>query len=230
MEFINNWYRTAKAVIFHPKEFFKSMPTKGGIEEPLKFAVINVFIASVFYCAFRLLFFPSDFYSLTTMLGEAPEKSFVLYIHLCSYFFFGIMKLFILPAVYHLLLKLVGSRKNYEATFRVVAYLSVFSIATPIIFTGTPAGGLLVFLIYLYVLYIMIHGFKEVHKITLLRSALAMLPFIVIAIIVVLILAFYALALIWVHGIEQSMTANIKSHIDPNNLPMQAKVIAGLLK
>ena len=47
MDLREDWFEVAKKVITRPKEFFAKMPTSGGYEGPLVFAVINMFIAGL---------------------------------------------------------------------------------------------------------------------------------------------------------------------------------------
>ena len=46
-EFIDEFIGTWKKVITTPGDFFKEMPTSGGYEAPLKFAVVNYVIAGI---------------------------------------------------------------------------------------------------------------------------------------------------------------------------------------
>lgn len=150
MEFINNWYRTVKAVIFHPKEFFKKMPTKGGYKEPLMFALINIFIAGV------LISFPY-------------RSNILVYSFLVFQLILGIIAIFIIAAVLHPFLKLGGAKKNYEATFRAVAYLSLYYtlvICSNLFFYISYIIGVIVWgIVFLYTIYILCIAFDEVHEI-----------------------------------------------------------------
>jgi len=46
-EFIDEFIETWKKVITTPGDFFRDMPTSGGYEAPLKFAVVNYLIAGI---------------------------------------------------------------------------------------------------------------------------------------------------------------------------------------
>ncbi len=220
MEFINNWYKTAKAVIFHPKEFFKSMPTTGGFGEPFKFAVINIFIASLLGAAFLHLIMSSLSWdtdrSLVVIcivymdLGAAFLMSALISIFSESYLTYDIIwfaivlilgNIFILPAIYHLFLRLLGAKKNYEATFRIKAYLSVFYLLSCI-----PLINIFALLYFFYVTAI---AFKEVHEISMKR---AIVP---VVLIIIILSAILFGSYLWIMGLQEAM---------------QAKAIAGLLK
>lgn len=150
MEFINNWYKTAKAVIFHPKEFFKKMPTSGGYKEPLMFALINIFIAGVFI--------------------SFPYRSNILvYSFLVLQLILGSIAIFIIAAVLHPFLKLEGAKKNYEATFRAVAYLSIYytlvMYSNLFFYISSSIGVIVYWIVFLYTIYVLCIAFDEVHEI-----------------------------------------------------------------
>ncbi len=90
--------------------------------------------------------------------------------------------LFIFAAIGHLLVMIFvgGANSGYEATFRVVSYISVTSLVNwiPLI------GGLLA----LYGLYLAVVGIREMHTTTTGRAALVvLLPIALILLVVVIV-------------------------------------------
>ena len=176
MEFIDKWYRTARAVVTQPKVFFKKMPASGGFMEPYWFAIVNILISFVLSIGFTFASMDAEFEMALQYLG-LREMLIVMLIMVPVMFVLGSIGLFLSSGIYHLFLKLVGAKKNYEATFRVCAYLSVFNIFTTVSSVNNMIIDLAVFVFVVYVLYVMIYALKEVHKISFLRSAVAvMLP------------------------------------------------------
>ncbi len=176
MEFIGNWYRTAKEILFRPKEFFKEMPTEGGYWEPLKFALINIFIAGVFI--------------------SFPYRSNILvYSFFVFQLIFGSIAIFIIAATLHPFLKLDGGKKNYEATFRAVAYLSIYYtlvIYSNLFFYISITIGLIVFwIVFLYTIYVLCIAFDEVHEIKSLPPWISVILTVAALIILALIIKMF---------------------------------------
>ncbi|RLG13654.1 MAG: hypothetical protein DRN71_04415 [Candidatus Nanohalarchaeota archaeon] len=187
MAFIDEWYKTAKEVILRPMEFFKTMPTTGGFGEPLKFALINIVITLIL-TAVILTEIPNTIPGLqlkkwTAIYGAETAGITWTLMTLIS----GIIYIFILSGIYHLLLKLFGAKERYEATFRVVAYITVFNIFSTISLIEMTAAKIVSFLITLYVLYLMVLGFRDAHKISSLRAAIVvLLPIIIIMTLIII--------------------------------------------
>ena len=159
-EFIDEFIGTWKKVITTPGDFFKEMPTSGGYEEPLKFAVVNYIIAGI---GIALITFGSMFAAVIA----AP--------------ILGVIGLFIGGLIFHICFKIVGGSGSYEGTVRIMAYASAVEAVSWIPIIGWIIG--------LYVIYLGIVGGTFVHNITTMRSAIAVfIPIIVAAIIVALLI------------------------------------------
>ncbi len=203
MEFINNWYRTAKAVMFHPKEFFKSMPAEGGYGEPFRFAVFNLAVASILSI---VMFFATSEKMQLLQLEQAlvslglDMNAFVV-LWLLSATVLGAIGLFVSSAIYHIILKLVGAKKNYQATFRVGAYMTALSLIVWIPIVNILVG--------IYALYVLIVAYREVHEITTLRVVIAVvLIFVLITVVLIIISVIFAsLAYIWVTSVQTEIMA-----------------------
>ncbi|KAF5416665.1 MAG: hypothetical protein C5S48_02310 [Candidatus Methanogaster sp.] len=160
-EFIDEFIGTWKKVITTPGDFFKEMPTSGGYEEPLKFAVINYIIAGI---GMTLISLGSAFFMIVAM----P--------------IFGIIGLFISGAILYICFKIVGGSGSYEGTVRIVAYASAVNAVAWIPILG--------WIVALYAIYLEIVGGTFVHNITTMRSVIAVfIPIIVIGIIVLVLFA-----------------------------------------
>ena len=221
MEFIDEWYKQARMIVTQPKEFFKKMPTCGGFGKPYWFAIVNIFIASVLSVGFKVGFGDMELQQALQYFGI--DMLTVLIILIPIALVLGSIGLFLFSGLYHLFLKLVGAKNNYEATFRVFAYISVFNIFTTVSNIDNPLAVAVGFLVSLYVIYVMISALKEVHEISFLRSAIAViLPGIIIIIIMIIIVVLVFLAYVGSMGVGPQM--------DPAFLSMQADTFAGLLK
>ncbi|MEA3325656.1 MAG: YIP1 family protein [Euryarchaeota archaeon] len=159
-EFIDEFIGTWKKVITTPGDFFKEMPTSGGYEEPLKFAVVNYLISGI---GIALITFGSMFVAVIA----AP--------------IFGIIMLFIFGLMFHICFKIVGGSGSYEGTVRIMAYASAVEAISWIPIIGWIIG--------LYAIYLGIVGGTFVHNITTLRSAIAIfIPIVVLTTIAVLLI------------------------------------------
>ncbi|MFH1126531.1 MAG: YIP1 family protein [archaeon] len=225
MELIDNWYKTAREVLFHPKEFFSKMPTTGGLGEPFRFALINIFIAAVL-SAGAMLAFPSADIKMILLTSDLAILGFMAGAVITT-LIVGSIGIFIVAAIYHLFLKLTGAKKDFEATYRVLAYVSVFNILTAISSAEIPALQGIAFFISLYVIYLIIRGFSKVHEITMMRAGIAVLIPIIIAIVLVVAAMVLLLATI---GAQNDIMFQTASDLERMNLPMQAKAISGMLK
>ncbi len=194
MEFIDNWYKQARAIVTQPKVFFKKMPTSGGFGEPYGFAVVNILITFLLSIGFTVAVRDAEFETALQYLGlDVPTFMLIM---VPVVFVLGSIGLFLSSGIYHLFLKLVGAKKNYEATFRVIAYLSVFNIFTSVSKINNPVVDIAVFVFVLYVIYVMIYALKEVHEISFLRSAIAvLLPGIIIIIMIIIVVILVAVVI-----------------------------------
>lgn len=183
MGVFDDWFKTVKEVILRPREFFKKMPVSGGYGEPLKFALVNLFLGAIL-----------SFSGFITTRGKTQEFSLfkqaienygfdildLSMIWIVGVFILGGIGLFITAALYHIILKILGSKKKYEATFRIVTFISAFSLISWI-----PMAGIL---ISLYSLYVLAIAFKEVHKITSNRAVLSIALVLIAAFLIAFIM------------------------------------------
>jgi len=160
-EFIDEFIETWKTVITTPGDFFRDMPTSGGYEAPLKFAVVNYLIAGI---GTALISFGSMFAAVIA----TPV--------------FGVIGLFIGGLILYVCFKVVGGSGSYEGTVRLAAYSSAVTAVSWIPIVGWVVG--------LYAIYLNIVGGTFVHNLTMVKSAIAVfIPVVVLAIIVALLAA-----------------------------------------
>jgi hypothetical protein len=174
-EFIDEFIGTWKKVITTPGDFFKEMPTSGGYEAPLKFAVVNYIIAGI---GLTLISLGSAFFMIVAM----PV--------------FGIIGLFISGAILYVCFKIVGGSGSYEGTVRMLSYTSAVNAVSWIPILG--------WIVALYAIYLAIVGGTFVHNITTMRSAIAIfIPIVVLTIIAVLLIVVLGVALFTTFGANE---------------------------
>jgi len=177
--FFNAFCLTWKEVIFHPKRFFSKMAITGGLGSPLLFGIILPCIVGIAFIGLYLQKPAQLLYMIFVPIGP-------------------VLKIFITSAFIHLCLWLVGARRGFQATFRVVAYSEatfLFVIITSILFwlfwiSIEPVLGktilLLAFpilmmattIIWPIALYII--GFKRAHNIKMAQATLGILIYLIL--------------------------------------------------
>lgn len=177
-----------RRVVARPAEFFSGIPRRGNYLSPLVFALICIEVSTILGGLLRLA------WAAETMGGvrfQGVNYTFGAFIADVILTPIGAsIGLFIFAAIAHLLVMLFVGNANsgYEATFRVVSYVSVTSLVNwiPLI------GGLLA----LYGLYLAVVGIREMHATTTGRAALVVLLPIGVILLFVLILVVVAGAVI----------------------------------
>ncbi|MFB6089195.1 MAG: YIP1 family protein [Candidatus Aenigmatarchaeota archaeon] len=167
------WFEAIKSIMIDPKEFFGEMSTDGGYEEPLVFAVMNFVIVSFFWGilyfssigVFGGLFFDGPLSGFMSNIGLAGL--FAIPFMLVSSLISGVISIFVIAAISHVLLIVVGGKGSYEGTLRVVAYTTAF-----LLISWIPVLGIL---IGIYALYVVLIGYSNVHEISKGRALLALL-------------------------------------------------------
>ena len=176
--FLGAFLTTLREVLFSPTRFYSRMPTRGGLLNPLIFALILGVLGGVLGLAWQQVFtvqvqqFP---WSTTHLVGITIALPLIV-----------LATLFLGSTIIHLCLMMVGgNRRGFEATFRVIAYSWSTQIFTLVPFFGS-------FIVPIYVLVIEIIGLRESHGIGSGRAALAIfLPFIAIVALFVIGATFF---------------------------------------
>ncbi len=165
-------FATLKEVLFRPAGFFRFMPVKGGLVDPLLYALIVGMAGIMAFYFWDSLFHDSvqtfmsqemhitagehDLFRTVGTFLTAVMAPFVL-----------ILWIFIVAGVlYAVLLMVRGANAGFEATFRVVSYGMSPFILLIIPFCGTPIAGL-------WVIFLFVIGLREAHKTTGGKAAFA---------------------------------------------------------
>lgn len=164
---VGSFVDVVRRVVTRPAEFFSGIPRRGNLLSPLLFALICIEVSTILGGLLRLAWQPQ---TLSGVRFQGIAYSFGDFIADVILTPIGAaIGLFIFAAIAHLLVMLFvgGGISGYEATFRVVCYVSVTSLINwiPLI------GGLLA----LYGLYLGVVGIREVHATTTGRAALVVL-------------------------------------------------------
>ena len=167
--YLMKWYCAAKGVWLHPKEFFKNMPTTGGLGEPFKFALINLVITAIIFSSNRF---------------NADNNIFIW----TNYIFIGILSLpqilmcvvIIITGIAKIILNPGNRKKYYAGTYMTLAYLSLHVplIAFLLILIGISPIFWTMILFYieqLYSLYATGIAFEKVYEIKWLQPIISML-------------------------------------------------------
>lgn len=168
--------RTWTQAMFHPTQFFKSVPTSSEIVKPLLYALIVGSIGGVFGVIWQFLWNMIQLPMMSTYGRGRPEESVfaafftVAMLPLILIFVpFGVViGQFVGAGILHLCLMIVGgNKKGFGATFRVVAYGGYSPALLQIIpICGGIVGGV-------WAIVLEIIGLKEVHQISTGKAVLA---------------------------------------------------------
>lgn len=181
--FFKAFFGTLGDVLFHPSSFFSRMPVDRGLIHPLIFALVMGVLGGMFGLLYQFV--------MMDLLGRAVDVEAIGDFHVSMMIgsaiglpIITIIVVFVLSAILHVCLMIVrGSRKGFEATFRVIAY----AMSTQIFGIIPILGGLIGFI---WALVIGIVGAREAHRISTGRATLAVfLPILVIIALVVVLAA-----------------------------------------
>lgn len=165
--FLQAFLATLKQVLLAPTKFYGRMPRRGGLSNPLIFALIMGVLGKVLGLTWQQVLF--------LRFGQLPEINPPHLIAIAIVLPFIVLAgLYIGSAIVHVCLTLVGgSRRGFEATFRVIAYSGATEIFSLIPFIGSIATVI-------YVLPLTIIGLRETHGTSTGKAVIAVfLPVIV---------------------------------------------------
>lgn len=162
-------YQTFKAVLFSPDEFFGTMPSKGGIKEPLAFGLLLGSIGTMFGFFWNFLMMSGGLIAVDNDLTGQFSATLIFFGMIIISPLLVMITMIVFSAVLHLLLLIVrGGKNGFEATFRVVSYSQATQVLGLIPFIGGIIGGL-------WNLIVQIIGLKRVHETSYLRVFMALL-------------------------------------------------------
>lgn len=156
---------TAREVTLTPVPFFKALAREGGLGAPLLYAVIGLLIGGAATVIYQL-FLPFGPMGMGGPRGAAAFGAGYLIILPVL----GIVGLFIMSGLLHVLLMLIASSKQpFETTFRVMAYtMGTTSLANLVPIVGGMASGI-------WSLILLVVGSSEAHEVPVAQAAIAVL-------------------------------------------------------
>ena len=166
MGLLQEYLKQLREIIFRPKEFFKNMPNTVGYGEPFKFAIISVFIGALLSIWYKMIIRDDKILEAIQMAGSSPiSLFFILIIGLVFLMIYESFILFAGSGINHLFFLVLGTKKSYETTFKIMAYLNAFAVLTWI-----PTVGYIVLIYAIYPFYL---AGKYVHEIPKKRLIIA---------------------------------------------------------
>jgi hypothetical protein len=177
---VNSFVDVVRRVVFQPAAFFAGLPRQGSLLNPLVFALICIEISVILVGLLTFIDVPGG---ITSLFGARGDQGFLAFVGgLVLAPIAGVVGVFLTALVTHLLvIVVVGSgHSGFGATFRIIAYSSVTSLAGWIPFIGWLAS--------LYRLYLATVGIREMHATTTGKALLVvLLPAILILVLVVVL-------------------------------------------
>src|SRR5215203_1851314 len=161
---LNSFADVVRRVVLQPTAFFADLPRQGSLLNPLVFALVCIEISVILVGLLTFIDVPGG---ITWLFGARGNQGFLV---------------FLTALVTHLLVILVvgSGHSGFGATFRIVAYSSVTSLAGWLPFIG--------WIFSLYRLYLATVGIREMHSTTTGRALLVvLLPAILILILVLVV-------------------------------------------
>ncbi len=177
--FPGNMLETIKDVLFTPGFAFERMRLRGGYGRPLLYNWLLTVFGAFVSMMWLMLVFSSVQPTWPGIPEDAKESMTAGFVGIIV---FALIMPYIIAAIYHVSLMLVGGAKqDYECTFRVIAY----SMGSLTILNLLPLGWVPILgafwslAVMIWAIVIIITGFSRAHGITGGRAALAFfLPFI----------------------------------------------------
>ena len=176
--FVAALIETTQGVLLRPTEFFEHMPVTGGVGGPLLYAVILGYLGLVAATLYNLVFqsiVGAGFGAFRGRMAEFERLSHYLQggvgalVQLVTGPLWIVIGVFVSAGILHLLLMLVGAApRDFEGTFRVVAYSQAVSVMGLLPF----CGGLFAFVWWVVVV---TQGFRVVHRASTVQALLAVL-------------------------------------------------------
>jgi hypothetical protein len=148
---VNALVETTQAVLLRPREFFEGMPVTGGVGGPLLYALILGYLGLVATTVYNLVFNSIIGTSLSRFGGDRPvelERLLELYGtwggaigQLVVGPVWIVVAAFLGAGIFHLVLMLTGgAHRDFEATFRVVAFGHAVNVLGLLPFCGGLAA------------------------------------------------------------------------------------------
>ena len=207
-----------------PSQFFKDIREEKGVLEAWKYyALLMLLVYSITY----IVSIPSTLLALLFETGETSVFHIgisLVYLAVIAVSFFimyllVIALIFISSALFHLFVMLVGGKQPYYQTFKANCYSSApLLVAAPFSFLeivplfGTAISVIISFLAYVFAAIIFVIGISILHRISLLRAAIAavIIPFMLMLLFVgLLVIVGFLFSLSSLDSITGHVTSNI---------------------
>ena len=176
--FVAALVETTQGVLLRPTEFFEQMPVTGGVGGPLLYAVILAYLGLVAATLYNLVFRSIVGSTFGAFQGRMAEfERFGHYLEggvgavaqLVTGPVWIVIGVFVFAGVLHLLLMLVGAApRDFEGTFRVVAYSQAVSVMGLVPFCGS-------FIAFVWWVVVVTQGFRVVHRASTAQALMAVL-------------------------------------------------------
>lgn len=181
-KFLARWWGTFREANFHPRTFFRTMPTEGGKSRPIAF-VFSLYLQLLLFL--ELLAIPV--LSVLMMAGEiavpysAPKvMALVVLGNMAAIpllYFAVATVLFVASALTHLVVKVLGAKGSFESTMRIVGYAHSAEAWHMIPGLGTPVATVMKPVL-------RYHGFRQVLELSKGRALLAtLLPYLIVGLV-----------------------------------------------
>lgn len=156
-KFLENIFATVLKVITNPAGFYREMPKKGGLVEPIIFVVAMVLVAMIVNLVAVILNIGSYSMGLGMSAGFASAVGGLILGPI-----FGVIGSFIAAAILFIIWKIMGSQEDFEAAYRCGAYAGAIVPITAILSFIPYIGGAIGLI---WGFYLIIIASIEVHKI-----------------------------------------------------------------
>lgn len=195
-----NFFDKIKKVITNPTKFFNAIKKEKDIGPAFIYYMIFLAITSVFSILYFWRIFSELPAEITPVGGSVISTGTMISSAVISQFIFGIILIFIVYGIIHLLVKLVKGKGNFSDTFKAMVYGATPNfLISPLllIYMGIVGIGNLFLLIpvylisiavFIWVLVIQIKGIKILHKISTWRAVLAILILPILLVIIIALL------------------------------------------
>jgi hypothetical protein len=178
---VGSFADVVRRVVLQPRDFFTGLPRQGSLVGPLVFALVCIEISVLLVGLLTFLDVPGG---ATSLVGTRGDQGFLAFLGgLVIAPIAGAVGVFLTALVTHLLVALVvgSGHSGFGATFRVVAYSSVTSLAGWVPFIG--------WIFSLYRLYLATVGIREMHATTTGKALLVvLLPAILVLLLVIVVI------------------------------------------
>jgi hypothetical protein len=178
--FFEALWETWKESVFYPEKFFARLPFRGGIGNPLLYAVIvgcfGIIISQIYgiFWSNAWTGFMSHYMDFEEMMFETGLQTGLSFLQIIISPIIIMVGVFIMSGIYHLIFLVFGwGKRDFEATFRAVAYSE-----GAMVFLAVPfCGGIIAFV---WSIVLTIIGMKHLQKTTGGKAALVyFLPWII---------------------------------------------------